>query len=214
MRVQGPIPGYRGASSAPGNVGHEHVIANLSEVPDDYTARTDPEVTVQRAQVLAGLGVRSVLELCVGPSLRELTAAYETVGITCTGNDLEGRWKRYWDKGSWVLGDALQIPWLGYEAVVFAPPLSRGCTGRREDALRIDDVVPPFTDYLTRLEREPTVKVGVLVLPARSLATRWDRTQFYCLLRRAQGLGLVDTREATVGPRRIRKYVELYVLRP
>src|SRR5512146_1716358 len=63
--------------------------ANTSILSDDETARTDPECALQRAENLAVMGVESVLELCVGPSLRVLEAAYAQHGIVATGNDID-----------------------------------------------------------------------------------------------------------------------------
>ncbi|MHB8407820.1 MAG: hypothetical protein ACYDHY_06855 [Acidiferrobacterales bacterium] len=182
---------------------------NTSVLSDDETARTEPEVAIRRAENLAILGVKSVLELCVGPSLKVLQAAYFDQGITCCGNDFEKRWQEYYPKGHWRIGDALAIPW-DREAVVFAPPVSRGCTGRRVDSLRIWEVKPSYSDFLKRF-KEDCCKTAVLVLPARSLATRFDRKDLYRLLARAGECGKVELYEQLCGRRCIRKYVEIYL---
>lgn len=177
---------------------------NLSTLDDHATARTDPEAALQRAENLAILGVRSVLELCVGPSLRVLEAAYARVGISCVGNDIQRRWREYYPQGRWVLGDALTVDWSPFDAVVFAPPVTRGCTGKRVDALRIDEVFPRYDDFLAR----PYAGVRAMVLPARALATRWDREQMHALI----GSRSVEVVPLTSGRRRIRKYVDVYLV--
>jgi hypothetical protein len=175
---------------------------NLSRVEDEATARTDPECALQRAENLAVLGVRSVLELCVGPSLRSLEEAYGRFGIRCDGNDVDPRWRDYHPDGRWLLGDCFAVDWSPYDAVVFAPPLSRGCTGRREDSLRVEEVLPRYADFVAR----PYGGLRVMVLPARSLSTREDRRQFHRLVDWLPA----DVVELTSGPRRIRKYVDVY----
>lgn len=178
--------------------------ANLSRLSDDDTARTDPECAAQRAEHLAALGARSVLELCVGPSLWTMEEAYARHGIRCAGNDLDARWARYHPSGTWLIGDALRVDWSGFDAVVFAPPVTRGCTGRREDALRIDEVVPTYRGFVAR----PWSGIRVMVLPARSIATREDRTEYHALLAE-----IGEPHEAIplrAERRRIRKYVDVY----
>lgn len=181
---------------------------NLSTVDDDTTARTDPECAMQRAEHLASLGVRTVLELCVGPSLRELEEAYKQHGIVVTGNDIDERWKHYYPKGSWVIGDALAVEWSTFDAVVFAPPLSRGCSGRREDALRISEVVPSYRSFVDRLSAHI---LAVLVLPARAKATREDRTELFQLVSSIPCHN-VEAIDLTAGRRRVRKYTDLYLI--
>ncbi len=177
---------------------------NLSVLSDEATARTDPEAALQRAENLAVLGARSVLELCCGPSLRVLERSYAAVGIACSGNDIDRRWRKYHPTGSWVMGDALQVDWSPYDAVVFAPPVTRGCTGRRADALRISEVFPRYSDFLAR----PHHGIKVMVLPARALATGYDRSEMYELI----GDRTVEVVPLTSGRRRIRKYVDVYVV--
>src|SRR5271165_6757205 len=105
---------------------------NLSLHSDETTARTRPACAAARAENLAALGVSSVIELCVGPSLRTLQAAYAKHNIRCTGNDITRRWKNYFPDGDWLLGDALAVDISPFDAAVFAPPVSLGCSGRRE----------------------------------------------------------------------------------
>lgn len=158
---------------------------NLSKVSDEETASTSFVCALQRAENLAILGVKSVTELCVGPSLRTLEMAYARYGIAVSGNDIDPRWKKHYPKGIWIVSDALDILPLLWETtcVVFAPPLSRGCTGRREDSLMINEVTPKYTDFLKKAKSP----VLAMVLPARSLATRDDRSKFYELVNNIEG---------------------------
>ncbi len=154
---------------------------NLSTTTDHATARTCVECAAQRAEYIARLGVKRVLELCVGPSLRDLVEAYAVHGIQVTGNDIDERWREYYPDGSWLMGDALELPYAGFDVVVFAPPLTRGCTGTREDSLRTDEVQPPYRSFIDRLAAST---IGVLVLPGRAMATRRDRAATHELLGR------------------------------
>ncbi len=179
---------------------------NVSIVADEATAHTDPECARQRAENLAILGAKNVLELCVGPSLRDLELAYAEVGITVTGNDIDPRWREFHPSGRWIIGDALSVDTTGFDAVVFAPPLSRGCTGRREDSLCINDVRPKYRDVTSSYTNYDGILV--LVLPARSLATSHDREQLHRLL---SGLSSPEVVPLYAGHRRIRKYVDVYL---
>jgi len=185
---------------------------NIAIGPLDKVARTHREVAQQRAERLKSLNVKRVLELCVGPSLRVLEEEYKKVGITCIGNDIDSRWFEYYPKGTWLSADAVSDKplYCNVDAYVFAPPLSRGCSGRREDSLQIDQITPKYTDFVDKY----TGFLLVLVLPARALATREDRTQLYklisfCSIRNYT----VSIKEVCVGRRQIRKYVELYLKR-
>lgn len=144
-----------------------------------------------------------MLELCVGPSLRTLEDAYGCYGLKVMGNDIDKRWADYYVQGDWRVGDCFGVEWDDADAVVFAPPLSRGCTGRREDSLRINDVFPRYIDFM----RKRFKGIRCMVLPARSFATREDRKQFYDLT-----FDLVDPEVVplTAGPRKVRKYVDVY----
>jgi hypothetical protein len=198
MRSSNVHTGFGSSQSGP--------VHNVSTVPDDITAHTDPECALQRAENLAILGAKNVLELCVGPSLRDLERAYSSVGITVTGNDIDARWQRFHPSGRWVIGDALSVDTSGYDAVVFAPPLTRGCTGKREDSLCIDDVRPKYRDVTSSFTNFGGILV--LVLPARSLSTSYDREQLHRLLTE---LRQPDVVPLYAGHRRIRKYVDVYV---
>lgn len=185
-------------------------MANISQVEDDATARTCIDVANQRAENLAILGVKNVIELCCGPSLRTLEQSYLRHGISCSGNDIQSRWRSYYREGKWLIGDCLKVPYEGFDCIVFAPPCSSGCTGTRADSLQIEEVFPRYTDFLSKIC--PTeVKVKVLVLPARSLSTRYDREQFFKLVKTCNENYKVDVFENTAGRRKIRKYVELYL---
>lgn len=177
---------------------------NLSQLSDADTARTAQEVALQRAENLAILGARSVMELCVGPSLRVLEESYAKHGITVFGNDIDRRWRDYHPRGRWVIGDALAVDWSQHDAVVFAPPLTKGCSGKREDALRISEVFPRYHDFLS----VPYRGIRVMVLPARAMATSADRREMHDLI----GDRIVDVVPLTSGRRKIRKYVDIYIV--
>jgi hypothetical protein len=183
---------------------------NTSKVSDDDTARTCEDAARQRAENLACLGAKTVLELCVGPSLEILEHYYNQVGIEVTGNDIDPRWETYYPQGNWMIGDCFSFHWYdhtppydAFDAVVFAPPLSKGCTGKREDALSINEVFPRYIDFM----RKPFKGIRCMVLPARTFATRQDRKEFFDL---TFDLGEIDVVPLTAGPRRIRKYVDVY----
>lgn len=126
-----------------------------------------------------------------------------------TGNDIDPRWREYYPRGKWVIGDALEVDLLSYSAVVFAPPLSRGCTGLRCDALSVDQVTPTYASFIGRVLSSGFRGIGVLVMPARALATRSDRRQMHSTLSMLGHLWQ-ETVPLTAGPRRIRKYVDAY----
>lgn len=178
--------------------------ANISVVSDDLTARTRRSCAYSRAENLASLGAKSVLELMVGPSLRELEQAYKNTGIlSVAGNDIDPRWKKYYPNGKWILGDARKVDTIGFDAVVVAPPLSKGCSGRREDSLSLDQVFPSYYDFLSLPN-----KITVFVLPGRTLSLKEDRKQLFRFLASVQGhyeiVPLVD---------KVVKYVDVYVVR-
>lgn len=182
---------------------------NTSILTDNETARTDPECAIQRAENLAVFGVKSVLELCVGPSLRVLEAAYAQHGISATGNDIDRRWARYYPQGKWEIGDAFSIDPNPYDAVVFAPPVTKGCTGRRIDALRINEVNPSYNRFLFMMSLWGYSGTIVMVLPARSIATSEDRREFHDLV---DPLGVpYEVVPLHAERRKIRKYVDIYI---
>lgn len=188
-------------------------MINTSIVADAITARTNPDAAEQRAINLASLGCSSVLELCVGPSLNTLEYFYKQQGLTVTGNDIERRWQTYYPQGRWCIGNALTISYNGYDAVVFAPPLSAGCTGKREDSLMIDQVFPRYTDFLERASSS-SAKVHVMVCPARSIATSQDRSQLFNLISQITIKQFrYDVIELKAKKRDIVKYVDIYLYR-
>lgn len=187
------------------------VLPNISEVENEITARTCVDVCNQRAENLAILGVKNVIELCCGPSLRTLEQSYLRHGISCSGNDIQSRWASYYREGKWLIGDCFKVPYEGFDGIVFAPPLSKGCTGRREDSLRIEEVFPRYRDFLLNVSTTKA-KAFVLVLPARSWATKQDREQFFNLMAYIRSLGLnPDAVAMTSGKRKITKYIDIYV---
>ncbi len=187
---------------------------NLSYVSDGDTARTNREAAFKRAENLALCGASHVLELCVGPSLEVFDAAYGAYGIQVTGNDIDARWKRLYPQGKWLVGDAMEQDYNEFDSVVFAPPLSRGCTGKREDSLQIEKVRPNYYKFLAKVISQNYNGNVVLVLPGRVFATRQDRIQFYRLVHVIAKSGFkFEVIELKCGQRRIRKYVDLYLCR-
>jgi len=177
---------------------------NISSVSDSLTARTCPKAAYSRAENLASLGAKSVIELMCGPSLRGLEQAYKSVGIErVAGNDIDPRWKKYYPSGKWILGDARKVDTSGYDAAVVAPPLSKGCSGTRSDSLSLDQVFPSYYDFLSL----PNA-ITVFVLPGRTLSLKEDRKQLHRFLAKIQGhyeiVPLVD---------KVVKYVDIYVVK-
>lgn len=173
----------------------------LSEFEDHKTAKTDYICALQRAKNLSDLGRKDVIELCVGPSLQTLEKAYRLFGINVTGNDIDPRWMRMYPNGNWIIGDCREVNLDMFDCVVYAPPLSKGCSGKREDSLSIDEVFPPYSSFLSRSI------LTVLVLPGRTLSTREDRSQLHKLLKQInRPYELVAIRNKVV------KYWDLYLL--
>lgn len=184
---------------------------NLSTVSNEDTASTNQECAEQRAQHLSILGCHNVLELCVGPSLKVLETAYKLNGMVVTGNDIDLRWKNNYNKGNWLVGDALALDYSGFNAVVFAPPLSKNCVGTREASLSLSEVTPSYYSFLDKLTNDNYLGIFVLVLPARSLSTSFDREQYYQLMYFLKArYGLVESVPLVAGKKKIRKYVDVY----
>ncbi len=190
---------------------------NLSALPIEDTASTHPEVAHARALHAHHCGVKTVLELCVGPSAPVLHEAYRQVGISPLFNDIDPRWSASFPEYQWVGRDCFAAAHFCLRAgplldlVVFAPPLSAGCTGTREDSLMIEEVVPSYWAWLRLLADLPARPLTCTVLPARSLSTRHDKAQFYALREGFYKLGPPEVIERTVGARQIRKYVEIWL---
>lgn len=184
---------------------------NTTKVHETITAHTNQNSANQRAENLAVLGSKKILELCVGPSLRDLEVAYNKFGMDVVGNDIDDRWKRFYPKGKWIIDNAFNVNLNPYDTVIFAPPLSKGCTGTRNDSLSIEQVNPSYYSFLDKVQKETYNGLFVLVLPARSLSTNQDREQFYRLLNHISSMGFkVEQYSLTNGRRQIRKYVDLY----
>ena len=181
---------------------------NVSTESDDSTARTRTSCAEQRAEHLSMLGSKNVLELCVGPSLKTLEVQYSKHGIQVTGNDLEPRWKAYYPKGKWIIGDARLVSTKGFDTVVVAPPLSKGCSGSREGSLCIDEVFPSYYDFL-----ELDTKNLVLVLPGRTLSVKEDRKQLHKLLACVAKKNIWTNVEVVPLADKVTKYVDVYASR-
>jgi len=182
---------------------------NTSKVSNESTAKTCIDAALQRAQYLNILGAKNVLELCVGPSLKVLESFYKSYDMSVTGNDIEKRWQEYYPQGSWIIGDAFGFNYNEFDAVVFAPPLSIGCTGKREDSLSIDKVFPTYNSFINKIEKDNYKGIVVLVLPGRSLATKYDRTEYYKLLRSINKS--YETIPLKAGKKGIVKYYDLVI---
>jgi hypothetical protein len=152
-------------------------MTNISQYDIELTANTCGVCASKRAFNIASLYYpKSVLELCVGPSLPVLAHHYRDYNILTTGNDID---KKYLKQSpiNILIGDCFSINYNPYDVVVFAPPLSKGCSGKREDSLSINQVTPSYYDFI-KLRKEK----AVLVLPGRSKATKQDREQYYKLI--------------------------------
>lgn len=187
---------------------------NLSTQSDLATAKTNMESAIQRAINLKNIGVKSVLELCCGPSLKTLVAAYKMNGISCWGNDIDNRWVNYYPQGYWIIKDCLKLNKDSikfFNAVVFAPPVTKGCTGKREDSLMIEQVTPSYYDFLEYIKDYKGIKA--LVLPARSILAGEDNNQYHKLINyiyKNYNVSYIDVKHLTEGKRKIRKYVDVY----
>lgn len=160
-------------------------MSNVSKFSDKKTANTSLVCADTRASELWKLGVNNVLELCVGPSLSVLESFYKERNMECWGNDIDARWEKYYPKGKWIIGDAIEVfknHYFKFDGIVFAPPLSIGCSGKREDSLKIFDINPSYIDFLETMKKVNFKGHVVFVLPGRALATKEDRNQFYKLL--------------------------------
>lgn len=150
---------------------------NLSRFDQKATAHTSSVCAQQRAQNLFCLGSKRILELCVGPSLKALEEAYRPLGMEVWGNDIDPQWQHYYPQGKWIIGDAQKVDTNKFDTIVVAPPLSKGCSGKREDSLSIDQVIPSYYSFLNT-----KAKILVFVLPGRSRASKLDKKEFYRLL--------------------------------
>lgn len=179
-------------------------MTNISAFSDIDTANTRYTCALQRAENLSILGVSSVLELMCGPSLRILEIAYKQFNITVTGNDIDFRWQRFYPQGKWLMGDAVTIDKTGFDAIVIAPPLSKGCSGRREDSLPLDAVTPSYYHFVNSCSS----RVTVYVLPGRTLSVKNDREKLYKFLSFLPGKSEVIPLKD-----KVTKYVDVYNVR-
>ncbi len=175
---------------------------NISCYANNKTANTCLECAEQRAENLAILGARSVIELCVGPSLKVLENCYSKWGINVTGNDIDSRWEAFYPKGKWIIDDATKIDTSKFDAAVVAPPLSVGCSGKREHSLSLEKVFPSYYSFTNLKSR-----IVVYVLPGRTLSLKEDRKQLYKFMSTLAGkLELIPLKN------KVTKYVDLYVI--
>ena len=157
---------------------------NISHFSNEKTANTNLISVKQRAAYLNSIGSHKVLELCVGPSLQRLQQEYSKYGIICYGNDIDIRWKEFYPLGKWLIGDALKLASYAtnFDTIIFAPPLSKGCSGKREDSLFIKDINPSYIDFLNAYKQYIGKKNIVLVLPGKTLSIKSERNEMYKLL--------------------------------
>lgn len=177
---------------------------NISAYSDNKTANTNIFSAQQRAENLYVLGCKTVLELCVGPSLQRLEKEYAKFNIDCSGNDIDLRWQEYYPAGKWIMGDALNlnIDLSSYDAIVFAPPLSKSCSGRREDSLSLELVTPSYNSFINAYKDFKGIKV--MVLPGRTLSIKHDRTELHKLLNHIDNYELVPLKN------KVTKYLDIY----
>lgn len=183
---------------------------NISTVALDKTAKTCIEAAKLRAEYVSAFKCKKIIETCVGPSLKTLEQEYSKYGIECWGNDIDSRWAKYYNKGKWVIGDALAIPYSGFDLVLFAPPLSKGCSGKREDALSPLMVQPSYFNFLNRFKNDP-LKRAIITLPGRSLSTKQDRAETYFIINKASEIGIVKSHPLYV--KGVLKYLDLEIIK-
>lgn len=165
---------------------------------------------MQRAENLSVLNCNNILELCVGPSLQDLKLSYNKLEMAVHGNDIDPRWEKYFPQGSWIIGDCLLLDYSPFDAVVFAPPLSKNCSGRRKDSLSILNVIPRYIDFLKRAKEYK--KIFVLVLPGRTLSVKTDKEELYYLLDVINNIGFnVEICPLKCSKNKINKYIDLYL---
>ncbi len=183
---------------------------NLSKYKDFETANTHCSIASKRAANIAQFKKKDILELCVGPSLSTLEKEYKKLGLNVTGNDIEFRWKKHYPNGKWLIGNCFDIDWNPFDMIVFAPPLSKNCSGKREDSLMIESVNPSYYDFIKKLNKEKN-KSAIIVLPARSISTKYDRNQYYKLL------SFIQRNNYNIKPiemkdnKNIRKYIDVFI---
>lgn len=183
-------------------------IINRPKEISQNVATTQYKCAIQRASNLASLNVKSVLELCVGPSFENLEKAYNYLGISLTGNDIDPRWRQHYPDGNWIICDALEAVDNNHDCTVFAPPLSEHSTGKREDSLMIKQVEPSYKEFLSKVDID---NIAVLVLPGRSLSTKRDRKQFYKLYSYIYQIGYKLIFLDHITDEGITKYIDLYI---
>lgn len=181
-------------------------MLNISSYSDIKTARTCQVCARQRAENLSILGAKTVLELCVGPSLSMLEKEYSRVGISVVGNDIDFRWKNHYPNGQWIIEDARKLveSHNNFDALVVAPPLSRGCSGKREDALLLEEVTPSYYDFINK-----RYGITVYTISAKTYVLKQGREQLYKFLACLEGKVEVDClrSKGTI------KYVDVYQIR-
>ena len=161
-----------------------------------------------RAYNVACFGGKKVLELCCGPSLPLLEAAYGYQNIEVTGNDIDPGYAERYPAGKWSIGDCLTDSWtlyLPFDTIVFKPPTKGG-------TISIDDINPSYEKFIDAINLKD--KLGVCVFAPNILDTRESRKQMYKFLSFCQDKYWLKDYEflpSKAGSRKPIKYWELYL---
>lgn len=189
---------------------------NTSRYAVTSTATTNQDCIDQRIQNIKRAFPSSlkIIETCAGISSVFLKESYREAGFHITTNDIDPRYQRY--EKDMVIGDVLSLDFSSYDVVVFAPPLSRGCSGNREDSLMIEEVRPSYREFLANTIFLENLQGICLVLPGRTFSTARDKEQFYSLVSCIYNLfsshqpnGQAFEKKLVV--KRCTKYVDLYL---
>jgi len=177
---------------------------NTSTYTLEKTAYTIDNIAEQRARNIKKIfNPRNVIELCCGKSLNILKKHYQKQGIKIYGNDIDEKYLEI--NPELVIGDCLKIKHNKFEVCVFAPPLSKGCSGKREDALSIEEVEPSYYDFINL-----NLDKFLLVLAGKTFSIRKDRNQYYKLLNYLDSKGYI-VEIIPLKYKKINKYIDLYV---
>ena len=191
-------------------------MANTSLYPVNKTAKTHELCLQQRIQNVKSIfpEVNFVLETCAGISSVKIAKAYKEAGYQISTNDIDSRYKKH--EPNMIVGNALTLDFSSYDLVVFAPPLSKGCSGRREDSLSIYEITPSYESFLDRAFHFKNLKGVGLVLPGKTFSSASDTAQFYQLIRSIYFGFASFYPSATYHQRELKvkgctKYVDLYL---
>ncbi len=91
---------------------------------------------------------------------------------------------------------------------MFAPPLSKGCSGKREDSLSPLSVQPSYFSFLESFKKS-NINQAIMVLPGRSLSTKQDRREAHFVMNKASEVGIVKAHPLVV--KGVLKYLDLEI---